>query len=343
MNTRPRWRLTEANRRRVYLWVSGLASVIQLAVGALLLGQPGASAHWPLLGALVCAGAWALLLTRRVPWRWVDYGVLLAATGLVLAQLLKVPPGGEVPAQLLFAGSFLFLAGFSTLPLPGALAYVLGVFAAYGVAVALRGGAVALLWELGLVGLLAAHLSTFGRAVSLERAEALAYARLALTDPLTGLPNRRAMMDRLQRAAQAGQGAAALLLDIDRFKAINDRLGHDAGDEVLREVAARLRRTLAGRGEAARWGGEEFLVLLSPGVPADALSAALQQAVRGAPMTGGVTVTLSLGGATLHEAPAVGDLLKLADARLYVAKAGGRDRAELHTPGLHELRALTLA
>ncbi|MFC6661113.1 hypothetical protein [Deinococcus multiflagellatus] len=57
-------------------------------------------------------------------------------------------------------------------------------------------------------------------------------------------------------------------------------------------------------------------------MPADALSAALQQAVRGAPMTGGVTVTLSLGGATLHEAPAVGDLLKLADARLYVAKAG---------------------
>ncbi|GAC1444568.1 MAG: sensor domain-containing diguanylate cyclase [Mycobacteriales bacterium] len=90
----------------------------------------------------------------------------------------------------------------------------------------------------------------------------------ALTDALTGLPNRRLLVDRLRLAcarAVRGQGQPALLFcDLDRFKAVNDTHGHDVGDEILVEAGLRLQRATRGHDTVARWGGDEFVVLCDP-------------------------------------------------------------------------------
>jgi GGDEF domain-containing protein len=86
---------------------------------------------------------------------------------------------------------------------------------------------------------------------------------LALHDPLTNLPNRRQFLDLVKDALASGAGTATvILMDLDRFKEVNDALGHDMGDELLREVGVRLRQQLAARGTVARLGGDEFAVLL---------------------------------------------------------------------------------
>ena len=168
-----------------------------------------------------------------------------------------------------------------------------------------------------------------------------AYARLdalARTDPLTGLANRRAFLEHAQAflsaAARSGAPLALLLLDIDRFKAVNDRFGHGAGDAVLRAVAAALRGAIRVEDLPVRWGGEEFAVLL-PGTDlpaAVALAERLRAAVRdGVPHPAGGRVTVSIGAARLGLGPpdaALDAALRIADAALYRAKASGRDRVE---------------
>ena len=112
---------------------------------------------------------------------------------------------------------------------------------------------------------------------------ALENARLALLDPLTGLPNRRMLLDRMRRAIdqaeEDGTGVGLVLLDIDRFKDINDSLGHDRGDELLVQVAHRLRAALRERDVVARLGGDEFAILL-PAIRSVANAERLAQRVR---------------------------------------------------------------
>ena len=90
----------------------------------------------------------------------------------------------------------------------------------------------------------------------------------AATDDLTGLPNRRALMLRLGRQLRTGRPAALLLLDLDGFKAVNDGLGHHAGDQLLQELGERIRPALRPTDVLARLGGDEFAALL-PGVTLD--------------------------------------------------------------------------
>lgn len=157
-------------------------------------------------------------------------------------------------------------------------------------------------------------------------------AEAAMTDGLTGLLNRRAMLEMLAQAAASirpGEAGLSLIVaDIDHFKRINDEHGHDAGDRVLCTVASRLRELGGDPQLVARWGGEEFLVLL-PGLR---LSAACQRAEamrRDVAQTridsGKLRVTLSLGVAELDAGEALDDCLRRCDQALYRAKDAGRN------------------
>lgn len=191
----------------------------------------------------------------------------------------------------------------------------------------LRGTAIAL----GTIVVLATvwvALSAFRRARQMRN--------LALTDELTGLANRRAILRQLEQrlAGKKHPAAPVLMFDIDHFKSINDRLGHDIGDLVLRKVALAAKRLIGGQGEVGRVGGEEFLVLLHA-ADADYLRAVaerLRQAVEAltfeAPATD-LRVTISIGGCESGpHATRMEDLLKRVDLALYRAKSGGRNRVE---------------
>ncbi len=163
----------------------------------------------------------------------------------------------------------------------------------------------------------------------------------ATTDPLTGLANRAAFLERarfeIQRAERSGRPLAIVLFDLDRFKSVNDRFGHPAGDRVLLGAATAISRTIRGIDLAARWGGEEFAVLL---VDADESTAgtAVERIREAVAATGPprvpVSVTISAGIAVHHglfERSQVDGLLRRADAALYAAKKKGRNRAEFES------------
>jgi two-component system cell cycle response regulator len=155
----------------------------------------------------------------------------------------------------------------------------------------------------------------------------------AVTDPLTGLANRRAAFARLaQISARCGNGYALMILDLDRFKEVNDRHGHAAGDAVLREVARRLAGSLRAGDLIARIGGEEFLVAL-PETPLAAAQVAAERLRRSVEvdavrLAGGeaIYVTLSIG-LCLGRGPVdtVEAALGRADKALYRAKSNGRN------------------
>ncbi|MBW3617336.1 MAG: PleD family two-component system response regulator [Proteobacteria bacterium] len=161
---------------------------------------------------------------------------------------------------------------------------------------------------------------------------------LAIIDQLTGLYNRRYMSSQVDvliaRARRSRNPLAALVVDIDHFKKINDNFGHDVGDEVLREFAVRLASNVRAVDLACRTGGEEFVVLMPETQIVDAhrIAERLRLHVAGSPfrVSGGrqlLTVTISIGvSATTAEDVAAGSLLKRADENVYAAKARGRNR-----------------
>ncbi|MDE2145210.1 MAG: EAL domain-containing protein [Burkholderiales bacterium] len=195
----------------------------------------------------------------------------------------------------------------------------------------------------------------------------------ARTDALTRLPNRVVVMERLQRAIEharrhAGYGFAVLFMDLDRFKQVNDTLGHGAGDELLRQVAARLERSLrpgdavarmdAAQKLAARLGGDEFVVVLEGVHDAETARAVAQRLladlgepylIENQPLHGGMSVGIVLvthaGVPREADAEAVAEtVLRNADTAMYEAKRGGRGHAVLFDESMHErvVRALAL-
>lgn len=160
--------------------------------------------------------------------------------------------------------------------------------------------------------------------------------RLASTDVLTGLANRRQMSDvihrELERALRNQRPLALVLLDIDRFKSINDRFGHAIGDDVLVEIGKRLAGAIRIGDHSARWGGEEFCLLLveSDAVGAQRVAERVRQDVRSTPIltrAGPVMVTISIGVAIAESGHLDADMLLIAaDTALYEAKENGRDR-----------------
>ncbi len=165
---------------------------------------------------------------------------------------------------------------------------------------------------------------------------------LAVIDPLTGLYNRRYAENHLGslllRQETGGQGLAAMMLDLDRFKAINDAHGHAAGDAVLRAFASRLRASLRGADLVVRAGGEEFLAVMPDIAPADAESVAerARAAVESAPFSPPglavpVRVTVSIGLAFHRPGDTAPALLARADKALYASKSAGRNVVTLAT------------
>lgn len=163
--------------------------------------------------------------------------------------------------------------------------------------------------------------------------------KLSVTDPLTGAFNREFLGRRLplemDAAAQRGVPLSVAMVDVDHFKPVNDRYGHEAGDQVLAEVAVRLRSAIRKEDLLVRYGGEEFLVVL-PEADADAgreIGERMRTRIACEPMRASdqaIEVRISVGVAQKRddeERPA--DLVRRADAALYLAKDRGRDRVEV--------------
>jgi two-component system cell cycle response regulator len=172
----------------------------------------------------------------------------------------------------------------------------------------------------------------------LLRASVKQTIELAVTDPLTGLHNRRYLDNHLtvmfNRSMARGRPLSVLITDIDRFKHVNDTYGHDAGDEVLKEFASRVRSTVRGADLACRYGGEEFVVVMPDTSPEIAAGVAerLRAAVENTPFTlrsagQELSVTASFGiSSRISSVVTPGQLMKQADLALYEAKNTGRNR-----------------
>ncbi len=168
---------------------------------------------------------------------------------------------------------------------------------------------------------------------------------LATHDPLTGLPNRVLLDDRLAqamaRADRDGATCAIMVCDLDRFKLINDSLGHRAGDEMLKEISSRLTTMMASLDTVARFGGDEFVLVVnaiaSPEVALERAAAVIQA----------LTVPVRIAGIDIHASPRIGialyprdgasidTLLARAGAAMFRAKENGRGQAQLYSPGMH--------
>jgi diguanylate cyclase (GGDEF)-like protein/PAS domain S-box-containing protein len=181
-----------------------------------------------------------------------------------------------------------------------------------------------------------AHWIAIERDITARKAQEQETARLAMEDHLTGLPNRRAAEARLQvewsRARREGSTFAIALMDVDRFKLVNDQYGHHAGDVALVHLAKLLARNTRGGDWIARWGGEEFLGCLHALDVRGAMIAAerARKLVRGEPVKlpqGDLSLTISTGIALCGpDSDSLDAVLADADALLYQAKQSGRDQ-----------------
>lgn len=175
-----------------------------------------------------------------------------------------------------------------------------------------------------------------------ERTEQL--ERIAFLDAMTGVPNRRGFADAFERAGAGAEHAAStgfLLMDVDLFKTINDTHGHQAGDEVIVEVARRIADVTGDKHICARWGGDEFVVLISDCTP-DVMAAvgrALIDALRSRPVAlsdgTAIRITTSVGAHVIAPGEMLSVVAGKADLALYAAKRAGRNRMVVYDETSH--------
>lgn len=305
----------------------------------------------PLRWVVVVLGAAFLVrlsLRRRVSRRWEVAGFSLLTVAMLAHAGLAVYGEGLSARTLLSSGLWLYLiyiyaftvlsaggarwfaggtwAAVTALALPAAAAPTTGREALAALAQYQGGGLVAIV----LASALASWRSALGAAqLRAEEAE-----RRSLTDILTGQPNRRALQleihREIARSRRTGLPFSLMLLDVDRFKALNDRHGHAAGDAVLMEIARVARACLRAEDDLGRWGGEEFVVVAPSTGPDQALRLAERLRARLERYDWAVeAVTASLGVTTYRRGDTLERLFERADAALYRAKELGRNRCEL--------------
>ena len=356
------WMLTTDKRQRIRLAMSGLAALLMVfclvvmnSVAAAGLASTSEVRVWTACSVL---GLIAVYAAIRSGWsrRFKDPAltlaqILYAITCCAAAFVIAGPARGvtlPILAIILMFGIF----GLTTRQMLGVLVYSL---VAFGVASGVVAGrdepdyppvvAAAYVGMVVVVLLSSTFLTTrvqstreHLRRQKAELAQALEQIRqLATHDDLTGLLNRRAMLDRMQleqrRSLRSGSPLLIAQLDIDHFKVVNDTHGHAAGDLVLQSFADTVRRNVRDTDVLARWGGEEFVLLLcdTPAADAVALMERLRQAVQAMQVPvpqgdGPITVTVSIGLARHTPADPLAGTLERADQALYAAKAGGRNR-----------------
>ena len=356
------WMLTTDKRQRIRLAMSGLAALLMVcclvvmnSVAAAGLASTAEVRVWTACSVL---GLIAVYAAIRSGWsrRFKDPAltlaqILYAITCCAAAFVIAGPARGvtlPILAIILMFGIF----GLTTRQMLGVLVYSLVAFGVASGVVAARDEpdyptvvAAAYVGMVVVVLLSSTFLTTrvqstreHLRRQKAELAQALEQIRqLATHDDLTGLLNRRAMLDRMQleqhRSLRSGSPLLIAQLDIDHFKAVNDTHGHAAGDLVLQSFADTVRRNVRDTDVLARWGGEEFVLLLcdTPAADAVTLMERLRQAVQAmqVPVAQGgqpITVTVSIGLARHTPADPLAGTLERADQALYAAKAGGRNR-----------------
>lgn len=312
-------------------------SLSQYAVGLLAITYR----HIPLLWqgvpvVLVAVLTWALADEQR--WRLVSVGMVLGLQAVLLLWALL-----QFRQSHRGVGYWFVMAGVLS---------CIGVFVVRAVvsvwgASAIAQGPVRVLMSVTTVSILLSgmvFLATGTLVMALEQM-VVRIQRMALVDALTELANRRHVHDLLPRmlsaARRAAQPLTLLMLDVDHFKQVNDSYGHPAGDAVLRQLGALLTQRLRAHDVAARFGGEEFLVLL-PNTDAAGglhLASTLRETIEKTPITlpAGqslrVTASIGLCSTAEHTADETAEaMIACADAALYQAKADGRNCVRLHSP-----------
>ena len=297
--------------------------------------------------ALAClatvGGSWMLLQYARPLWRgWDPHFVLVPsiAVALLLSEFVWVAPETRLLVLVVWPVVLIFLAGYAGFRTALLLTALMTAGYLGAVALARPAGmrpvveailAVVFFITNVFAGIVLGRIRRQRLALAAARAE---LARLVYADPLTGLPNRRHFAERFEaevaRVARYGGSFTLAVVDCDEFKDYNDRHGHPAGDDALRELGFLLRDQLRASDSVARLGGEEFAVLMVGADPAMAAMVAERLRARVAAHTFGATgdsLTVSIGLASAPEDALTPDLLFcLADQALYAAKAQGRNR-----------------
>lgn len=282
--------------------------------------------------ALLAARQVLLLLVLVTAWRrWVSQRVLerMAFGALIGVAAVRLPTLLRRSDELIafdVALSLLILSGVVTFVFRRrvAIAWIIGLAAVnLGSAwLVLHDGDPALRVELVRLTIFAVLVML---ALQVDRRALAHESRLAREDPLTGVLNRRALGPALEDAAAGPDRATIVLFDLDRFKAINDEEGHAAGDEILQRVAEAASSVMRDGDLLARWGGEEFLVLL-PGTDAEQGTEVAERVRRSLLADAGVTA--SFGVAERRDGDPVARWVSRADRAMYAAKHLGRDRVE---------------
>jgi diguanylate cyclase (GGDEF)-like protein len=312
-------------RRRVLFVIASGCGVLMLPLAAF---RWSAGAHpralFNLFLAAVCfALAAALLRARRLGWlAWVMATVPFL--GSVVTQLME-PDTVAVWVFPCVVTYFVIFGRRTATVAAGINLAVLGVLTA----LVLRAPAVQLVvllvsasWTVGLMIALVTEVEQKQREIE----------RLATSDPLTGAGNRRALTEALGHArrqlARQREEASLVLLDLDHFKAVNDRHGHEAGDQLLVEVTRLVRSRIRDADQLFRYGGEEFVLLLrhTPLEGAERMAEELRTLLASQLASPDGGVTASFGCAELAPGEEPSEWLTRADAALYAAKGAGRNR-----------------